>query len=165
MSVDIGNLQRLSSDQITSRLRAYTDGGRFQDSLRWLWGQAGDVIEECSRRHFGEEAVKLNRAYFTMKVDEAWVRAVAEQGVQLFIKKASIPEFVAAHASMSRDVVAEFEDRFEGKTEDKLTAIDAFNRALAYAEDIILTQVSVLESFEAAEARGRQNEEFERRVS
>jgi methyl-accepting chemotaxis protein len=62
-------------------------------------------------------------------------------------------------------VVAEFEDRFQGKTEDKLTAIDAFNRALAYAEDIILAQVAVLESYEAAEARGRQNEEFERRVS
>ncbi len=165
MNGDNGHLQRLTDEQVASRLRAYSDGGKFQDSLRWLWGQAGDVIEECSRRHFGEEAVKLNRAYFTMKVDQAWVRAVAEQGVQLFIKKASIPEFVAAHASMSRDVVAEFEDRFEGKTEDKLTAIDAFNRALAYAEDIILAQVAVLESYEAAEARGRQNEEFERRVS
>ena len=86
MSVDIGNLQRLSEDQVASRLRAYSDGGRFQDSLRWLWGQAGDVIEDCSRRHFGEEAVKLNRAYFTMKVDQSWVRAVAEQGVQLFVK-------------------------------------------------------------------------------
>ena len=165
MSVDIGNLQRLSEDQIALRLKAYSDDGRFQDSLRWLWGQAGDVIEDCSRRHFGEGAVKLNRAYFTMKVDQSWVRAVAEQGVQLFTKKASIPQFVAAHADMSRDVVAEFEDRFQGKTEDKLTAIDAFNRALAYAEDIILAQVAVLEAHEAAEARGRQNEEFERRVS
>ena len=53
MSVEIGNLQRLTDEQVSSRLRAYTDGGRFQDSLRWVWGQAGDVIEECSRRHFG----------------------------------------------------------------------------------------------------------------
>ena len=65
MSGDIGHLQRLTDEQVASRLKAYSDGGRFQDSLRWLWGQAGDVIEECSRRHFGEEAVKLNRAYFT----------------------------------------------------------------------------------------------------
>ncbi len=165
MSGDIGNLQRLSDEQVSSRLRAYTDGGRFQDSLRWLWGQAGDVIEECSRRHFGEEAVKLNRAYFTMKVDQSWVRAVAEQGVHRFTNKKSVPEFIAAHASMSRDVIAEFEVRFEGKSEDKLTAIDAFNRALAYAEDIILAQIAVLEANDAAEARGKQSDEFERRVT
>jgi methyl-accepting chemotaxis protein len=165
MNGDNGHLQRLTDEQVASRLRAYSDGGKFQDSLRWLWGQAGDVIEECSRRHFGEEAVKLNRAYFTMKVDQAWVRAVAEQGVQMFMQKKSVPDFIAAHASMSRDVVAEFEDRFEGKTEDKLTAVDAFNRALAYAEDIILAQIAVLEAHEAADARGRQSEEFERRVA
>ena len=164
MGVDIGNLQRLSDEQVNSRLKAYSDGGKFQDSLRWLWGQAGDVIEECSRRHFGEEAVKLNRSYFTMKVDSAWVRAVAEQGVQMFTQNQSVPEYVAAHASMARDVIAEFEDRFDGKPEDKLTAIDAFNRALAYAEDIILAQIAVLEACEAADARGRQSEEFERRV-
>ncbi len=164
MGVDIGNLQRLSDEQVNSRLKAYSDGGKFQDSLRWLWGQAGDVIEECSRRHFGEEAVKLNRSYFTMKVDSAWVRAVAEQGVQMFAQNQSVPEYVAAHASMARDVIAEFEDRFDGKSEDKLTAIDAFNRALAYAEDIILAQIAVLEACEAADARGRQSEEFERRV-
>ena len=46
MSGDIGNLQRLSDEQVSSRLRAYTDGGRFQDSLRWLWGQAGDVMHD-----------------------------------------------------------------------------------------------------------------------
>ena len=65
MNGDHGHLQRLTDEQVASRLKAYSDGGKFQDSLRWLWGQAGDVIEECSRRHFGEEAVKLNRAYFT----------------------------------------------------------------------------------------------------
>ncbi|NUT00429.1 MAG: chemotaxis protein [Sphingomonas sp.] len=164
MSGDNGNLQRLTDEQVAARLSAYSDGGRFQDSLRWLWGQAGDVIEECARRHFGEQAVKLNRAYFTMKVDQAWVRAVAEQGVQMYVKKQSVPEFIAAHASMARDVVAEFEDRFDGKTEDKLTALDAFNRALTYAEDIILAQIAVLEAHEAADARGRQSEEFELRV-
>ena len=165
MNGDIGHLQRLTDEQVASRLRAYGDSGRFQDSLRWLWGQAGDVIEECSRRHFGEEAVKLNRAYFTMKVDEAWVRAVAERGVDMYVKKKSVPEFIAAHTAMARDVVAEFEDRFEGKTEDKLVAIDAFYRALAYGEDIILAQIALLEAHEAADARGRQSEEFERRVA
>jgi hypothetical protein len=53
------------------------------------------------------------------KVDSAWVRAVAEQGVQMFVQKQSVPEYVAAHATMSRDVIAEFEDRFDGKPDDQ----------------------------------------------
>ena len=165
MNGDNGHLQRLTDEQVASRLRAYSDGGKFQDSLRWLWGQAGDVIEECSRRHFGDEAVKLNRAYFTKSIDESWVRTVAERGVDMFVKRKSVPEFVAAHNNMARDVIAEFEDRFEGKTEDKLVAIDTFYRALAYGEDIVLAQIALLEAHEAADVRGRQNEEFELRVS
>ncbi|WP_262984909.1 hypothetical protein [Sphingomonas daechungensis] len=39
MSVDIGNLPRLSDEQVNSRLKAYSDGGKFQDSLRWLWAR------------------------------------------------------------------------------------------------------------------------------
>jgi methyl-accepting chemotaxis protein len=165
MNGDNGHLQRLTDEQVASRLRAYSDGGKFQDSLRWLWGQAGDVIEECSRRHFGEEAVKLNRAYFTKPIAESWVREVAERGVEMHIKRKSVPEFVAAHNNFARDVIAEFEDRFEGKREEKLIAIDTFYRALAYGEDIVLAQIAVLEALEAADARGRQSEEFERRVS
>jgi methyl-accepting chemotaxis protein len=165
MNGENGHLQRLTDEQVASRLRAYSDGGKFQDSLRWLWGQAGDVIEECSRRHFGEEAVKLNRAYFTKSIDESWVRTVAERGVDIFVKRKSVPEFVAAHNNLARDVIAEFEDRFEGKTEDKLVAIDTFYRALAYGEDIVLAQIALLEAHEAADVRGRQNEEFELRVS
>ena len=164
MNGENGHLQRLTDEQVASRLRAYSDGGKFQDSLRWLWGQAGDVIEECSRRHFGEEAVKLNRAYFTKSVDESWIRTVAERGVDMFVKRKSVPEFVAAHNNLARDVIAEFEDRFEGKTEDKLVAIETFYRALAYGEDIILAQIALLEAHEAADARGRQSDEFEARV-
>ena len=135
MNGENGHLQRLTDEQVASRLRAYSDGGKFQDSLRWLWGQAGDVIEECSRRHFGEEAVKLNRAYFTKSVDESWVRTVAERGVDMHVKRKSVPEFVAAHNNLARDVIAEFEDRFEGKTEDKLVAnIKAFADAVQKAK-------------------------------
>ena len=164
MNGENGHLQRLTDEQVASRLRAYGDGGKFQDSLRWLWGQAGDVIEECSRRHFGEEAVKLNRAYFTKQIDESWIRTVAERGVDMYVKRKSVPEFVAAHNNMARDVVAEFEDRFEGKSEDKVVAIDTFYRALAYGEDIVLAQIALLEAQDAADARGRQSEEFELRV-
>ena len=165
MSGDTSQLQRLSEEQVQSRLRAYSDGGRFQEAMRWLWDQAGDIIEETTRKHFGDAVAKLNRDHFTKSVNASWVRATAEQGVIMYSGKLSIPDFIAAHSNMARDVIRQFEDRFEGRVEEKLVAIDTFMRALAYAEDIVLAQIAVLEANAAADARGRQSEQFERRVS
>ena len=165
MSGDISQLQRLTDEQVQSRLRAYADGGRFQEALRWLWDQAGDIIEETSAKHFGDAVAKLNREHFTKPVNASWVRATAEQGVIMYSGKLSVPDFIAAHSNMARDVIRQFEDRFEGRVEEKLVAIDTFMRALAYAEDIVLAQIAVLEANAAADARGRQSEQFERRVS
>jgi methyl-accepting chemotaxis protein len=164
MNGDNGHLQRLSDEQVSIRLKAYSDGGRLQESMRWLWDQAGDIIEETVQKHFGERVAKLNRDHFTKPVNDSWVRATAEQGIIMYSGKLSVPEFIAAHCNMARDVVRQFESRFEGRTEEKLSAIDIFNRALAYAEDIILAQISVLEANAAADAKARQNEQFERRV-
>jgi len=69
MSGDISQLQRLTDEQVQSRLRAYADGGRFQEALRWLWDQAGDIIEETSAKHFGDAVAKLNREHFTKPVN------------------------------------------------------------------------------------------------
>jgi methyl-accepting chemotaxis protein len=165
MNGDIGHLQRLTDDQVKTRLHAYCDGGRFQESMRWLWDQAGDIIEETTRKHFGDHVAKLNRDHFTKPVNETWVRATAEQGVIMYSGKLSVPDFIAAHCNMARDVIRQFEDRFKERTEEKLAAIDIFNRALAYAEDIVLAQIALLEANAAADARGRQSEQFERRVA
>ena len=165
MSGDSGHLQRLTDEQVESRLKAYSDGGRFQEAMRWLWDQAGDIIEDTTRKHFGDHVAKLNRDHFTKPVNQSWVRATAEQGVIMYSGQLSVPEFIAAHCNMAREVVRRFDERFEGRTEEKLAAIDTFNRALAYAEDIVLAQIALLEANAAADARGRQSEQFERRVS
>jgi methyl-accepting chemotaxis protein len=165
MSGDSGHLQRLTDEQVESRLKAYSDGGRFQEAMRWLWDQAGDIIEDTTRKHFGDQVAKLNRDHFTKPVNQSWVRATAEQGVVMYSGKLSVPEFIAAHCNMAREVISKFDERFEGRTEEKLAAIDTFNRALAYAEDIVLAQIALLEANAAADARGRQSEQFERRVS
>ena len=165
MNGDIGHLQRLTDEQVRIRLKAYSDGGRFQEGLRWLWDQAGDIIEDTTRKHFGDHVAKLNRDHFTKPVNEAWVRATAEQGVIMYSGKLSVPVFITAHCNMARDVIRQFEDRFKDRTEEKLAAIDIFNRALAFAEDIVLAQIALLEANAAADARGRQSEQFERRVA
>jgi len=165
MSGDIGHLQRLTDEQVAARLAAYGEDGEFESSLRWLWSQAGEVIEDEWRAHFGADAAKLNRALFTRPVDEAWVRAVAEQGVAMFTGNHSVPKFVAAHSRLVGAMFRRFEEHFAGRVEDKLRAMDLFQRSLAYGEDIILAQIAVLEANAAADARGRQSEQFERRVA
>jgi methyl-accepting chemotaxis protein len=164
MTSDTGHLQRLTDDQVSRRLAAYSDDGRFQQSLRWLWGEAGEVIEQAARKHFGDEAAHQQREQFTRPVDESWVRSVAEEGVRMYAAKADVPSFVAARARMARDVAAQFDQRFADGA-DRIAAIDAFHRAMSFDQDIIVAQMALLEANAAADARGRQSEQFERRVA
>ncbi len=165
MKSDTGHLQRLTDDQVSRRLAAYADGGRLHDSLRWLWDQAGDVIEASARGHFGDDAARHSRDQFTRPVEEAWIRAVAEEGVRMYAAKADVPTFVAARAHMAKDVVAALNERFADRSDDKVAAIETFHFALAIDQDIILAQMALLEANAAADARGKQSEQFERRVA
>jgi methyl-accepting chemotaxis protein len=165
MSGDSGHLQRLTDEQVKARLANYGDDRRFETSLKWLWQEAGSLIAEASRRHFENDEMRLGRDLFESPIDESWVRGVAEQGVRIFTAKGSVPEFVAARARMTRDALVAFDDHFDGRTEDRLRASDTFVRLLSFTQDIILAQISLLEANEAADRRGRQSGEFERRVA
>ncbi len=165
MTGDLGHLQRLTDQQVASRLAAYGDDGKFQVAMRWLWDEAGDVIDEVSSAHFSDDPARLDRDHFTTTIDEAWVRRIAEQGVAMFAARRSVPELIAARARMARDIVSRFDAHFAGRDDDRLQAVDTLYRALSYAEDIILAQIALIEANEAADARGRQSEKFERRVA
>jgi methyl-accepting chemotaxis protein len=165
MKSDNGQLQRLTEDQVLRRVAAFADGGRFQESMHWLWDQAGNVIEDAFRKHFGEDAARQSRDQFARPLDEAWVRAVAEEGVRMYVAKADVPTFVSARARMAREVFAAFDDHFAGKPDDKVAAIDTFHRALSFDQDIVVAQMALLEANAAADARGKQSEQFERRVA
>jgi methyl-accepting chemotaxis protein len=165
VSGDNGHLQRLSEAQIETRLSAYRDGGRFEDALRWVWREAGDIVDEATREHLGEEFAGSNRDLFTQPVDAAWVRRVAEVGVRMYAGNQSVPEFIAARTRLARAVTAAMEERFAGRSDDKLRATDTLLRLLCFSEDIILAQIALLEAVAAADARGRQSEQFERRVA
>ena len=164
MSGDIGHLQRLTDEQVNARIASYGDDGRFEASIRQLWDDAGPVIEAAVRTHFGEDVGCLGAKYFTSPVDESWVRSVAEQGLKMFAAKRSVPEFTAARARMVKDVVRGFEDCFS-RADDRVAAIDTFHRVMSFSLDIILAQIALLEANDAADQRGRQSEQFERRVA
>ena len=164
MSGDTGHLQRLSDEQVQSRLVQYSNGGEFEQSLHWLWQEAGEIVEHACRAHFGEAGARTASAYASRKVDAAWVHTVAKQGLHMFAEKSSVPEFVATRGLMVRDVLAAFEDKFAGRPEDRMTATEVFFRMITYSQDIILAQIAVLEADQAAEQRGLESSQFERRV-
>jgi methyl-accepting chemotaxis protein len=165
MSGDIGHLQRLTNDQVTSRIASYSEDGRFEAAMRRLWDDAGAVIEQAASNHFGEDVGSLGRDQFTKPVDETWIRSVAEQGLKMFAGKRSVPEFIATRARMVKEVIRGFDDCFQGRPDERIEAIDTFFRVLSFSEDIILAQIALLEANEAADQRGRQSEQFERRVA
>jgi methyl-accepting chemotaxis protein len=165
MNSESGNLQRLTEDQVEARLAAYSDGGRFEESLHWLWGEAGDVIEKVSHEFFDEEAVALGRDRFTSPVDKAWIRAIADQGVSMFTAKRSVPEFIASRARMACEITRQLDDRFAKREDDRVRAVDTLYKALMYSQDVVLTQIAALESNIASDARSRQSDQFERRFS
>ena len=165
MSGDIGHLQRLTNEQVAARIACYGDEGRFEASLRRLWDDAGPVIEAAARSRFGDDVGCLGRDHFTRPVDEAWVRSVAEQGVRMFAAKRNVPEFIAARAEVANEVIRAFDECYAGKADQRIAAIGTFHRVLSFSEDIILAQIALLEANEAADQRGRQSEQFERRVA
>ena len=119
MSGETGHLQRLTDQQVASRLKAYGNQGEFETSLHWLWDEAGKLLEEACRRQFGDEGTKVVHAYMTRPVDTAWVHTVAKHGRLMFAGKNSVPEFIAARACMAQDVLASFEEHFAGRPEDR----------------------------------------------
>ena len=165
MGGDTGQLQRLTDQQVNARLAAYADGGKFEQSLRWLHSEAGELVESACREHFGDKGAEVARAYMTRPVDAAWVQTVAKQGRLMFVDKLSVPEFIATRARMIKDVIRGLEDKFADRREDRIEATDVFHKLMTYSEDIILAQVSLLEAIEAADQRGRESEQFEHRVA
>ena len=165
MGGDTSQLQRLTDEQVNARLAAYADKGRFEANLHWLWDQAGDLIEDVTRSMLGEEGVEYERDRFTRKVDAEWVRKVAEFGLAMHVSKTSVPQFVAARAAVTKEILRRLDERFAESTDDRVRALDTLYRAQSFCGDILLAQISLLEANEAADRRGFESSQFEQRVS
>jgi methyl-accepting chemotaxis protein len=157
-------LQKLTDEQVANRLRAYNPGGELERELRWLWAQAGDLIESAVLASGGEAAAARTRESFTHPVDSAWIHEVARLGFDIYAKGASVPDEMDRRARLVASLCAGFRDRFEDEA-GFCRALEALQRLAAYESDIILAQLALLEANAAAAERGRSSEAFERDVA
>lgn len=164
MSGDTGQLQRLADEQVSARLVTYNADGALDRDIALLRDKAGDLIESEVQDQLGKESAERARSHYSSKVDANWVQNVAEYGRRIFQERTSIPQYIAARDRLKSAVVAAMFDRFADDRETLQGCVAAFQRLTSIETDIILAQISQLEVVDAAESRGRDGSDFERRV-
>ena len=107
-------LQPLTDSQVKNRLEAYNAGGSLERDIRALWDDAGDIIRDCARAHFGDAAVAVVERHYTSKVDAAWIQNVADFGQRLYREKQSVPAYIATRDKLISDIIARLFDKFAG---------------------------------------------------
>jgi methyl-accepting chemotaxis protein len=165
MNGDNGHLQRLTDEQVTTRLEAYNPQGALERDIRKLWEQAGDLIQAEVRAQFGADAEQKIEAHYTRTIDASWVQDVAEHGRRIYRDRFSVPAYIAERDHLITRVIDRMFERFSKDRETLQQCVTVLQRLTSFETDIILAQVSVLEANDAADARGRQSEQFERRVA
>jgi methyl-accepting chemotaxis protein len=165
MSGDTGQLQKLTDEQVNARLAAYNPAGALERDIHALWDDAGDIIETEVGAQFGPDAAKRVQAHYTGKVDSDWIQAVAEYGRRIYREKTSVPAYIAARDQLITRIISQLFERFADRQDTLENCLGAFQRITSFETDIILAQVALLEAIEAADVRGRESEQFERRVA
>ena len=158
-------LQPLTDTQVQNRLVAYNPDGALERDLHGLWEDASEIIRECARAHFGDPTIALIERHFTTKVDASWVQSVADFGQRLYREKQSVPNYIATRDKLISDIIARLFEKFAGDQARLCQRVTALQRVTSFETDIILAQVALLEANEAAETRGRESAQFERRVT
>jgi methyl-accepting chemotaxis protein len=165
MTGETGQLQRLTDEQVKARLAAYNPGGSLDRDLELLRENAADLITAAIAKHFGQDRAEHYIAHYSRKVDSAWIQAIAEYGLKIYREKMSVPAYIAARMEAASSVVERMVERFAGDPEKLQECVSAFTRLKTFETDIILAQVALLEAIDAADVRGRESEQFERRVA
>ena len=165
MGAETGQLQRLTDDQVNARLAAYNADGSLDRDIALLREKVGDLIESHVRDQFGKESAERVRAHYAGRADFNWIQSVAEYGRRIHQEKTVVPSYVAARERLKSAVVAAMFDRFADDLETLQACVTAFERLTTIETDIILAQFSQLEAIEAADQRGTQSGDFERRVA
>lgn len=164
MSGESGQLQRLTDEQVSARLKAYNPGGALERDIRFLWEHAGEIIDDETRQQFGAETANQLNGHFTGNVDFDWVQNIAEQGRQIYREKTSVPGYIAARDQLISRIFDRLFEKYAAEAETLQQCVSAYHRLTCVETDIILAQVALLEAIDAAESRGRESEQFERRV-
>jgi methyl-accepting chemotaxis protein len=165
MKSDTAHLQRLTDEQVSARLAAYNADGSLETDIACLKEAALDIFAEEIVAEFGAERAERFARNYDGKVDSNWVQNVAEYGRELFAQKMSVPGYIAQRAATADRIVARLVERLSDDPDKLHRCIASVLRIGQFETDIILAQVALLEAIEAADARGRQSSEFERRVA
>jgi methyl-accepting chemotaxis protein len=165
MSGETGQLQKLTDEQVNARLSAYNAGGALDRDIALIRENAADLIIEEVRAAFGQERADRYAPVYEGKVDAAWVQRIAEYGRMIYAEKTPVPAYMVEHAGLAGRVIAKICERFAEDPAMLGQCVAAFNRVEMIETDITLAQVSLLEAIEAGDSRGRESDQFERRVA
>ena len=103
--------------------------------------------------------------HYTSRVDAVRVQNVADFGQRLY-REQSVPEYIASRDKLISDIIAKLFEKFADDQAELCTLVTAPQRLTSYETDIILAQVALLEANAGRQAaRGKESQEFERRVS
>lgn len=165
MTSDTAHLQRLSNEQVNARLDAYNPDGSLDRDIALLRDNIGDIIIGEVRSQFGDNAARKTEEHYAGTVDSKWMQDIAEYGRRLYREKTSVPDYIAARDKLFTRVLGLAFERFADEADVAQGCALALQRLIAIETDIILAQIALLEANDAADARGKQSEEFERRVA
>ena len=165
MGVDTGQLQRLTEEQVTARLAAYNGDGSLDRDVKLLRDNVADIIAAEIVAQFGAERAARFANNHDGKVDVRWIQSIAEYGCQIYAERISVPAYMSARNQAASRITARICERYVGDAEKLEQLVCAFQRMGSVETDIILAQVSLLEANDAADQRGRESGEFERRVA
>ena len=164
MSGDTGQLQRLTDGQVSGRLAAYNPNGSLDRDVELLRENAADIIATEVVKEFGQERAERYAAVYSGNVTAGWIQGIAEYGRQIYHEKTPVPAYIASRTETANRIVARIVERFSTEPEKLGQCVGAFVRMTSFETEIILAQVALLEAIEAADHRGRESEQFERRV-
>jgi methyl-accepting chemotaxis protein len=164
MSGETGQLQRLTDQQVSERLGAYNRAGALDRDIDLFNEHVLSFVVAEIRAQFGPERADRYGGIYSGKVDASWVQSIAEYGRQIFKDHTSVPEYIADRIEIANRVFAALTEHYQGDARQVASCIAAYYRIDLIETDIILAQVSLLEALEAADKRGQESEQFERRV-
>jgi methyl-accepting chemotaxis protein len=165
MGAETGQLQRLTDQQVNARLAAYNGDGSLDRDVKVLRESIADIFAAEIAAQFGSERAERFATSYAGNVDAKWIQSVAEYGRQIYAERTPVPAYMAARTLAASRIIARSIERFSEDADKLEQILCAIQRLTTFETDIILAQVSLLEAIEAADVRGRENDQFERRVT
>jgi methyl-accepting chemotaxis protein len=164
MTGETAQLQRLTDEQVSARLKAYNPGGSLERDVKLFKDHMlGFVVAEIGEQ-FGPDRADRYSAIYSGNIDATWIQSIAEYGRQIYRDHTSVPEYIADRFEIADRIFAALTKQLDGDCDQLARCMAAYYRLDIIETDIILAQVAVLEAIEAADQRGHESGEFERRV-